>query len=241
MKRTALAIVSLLLLAFAPAAFAQNHTEPLAEPTAETPTETPAEVTAAQDSTNADGAEAEHQAKDDGHEAGGHEKGDLLPTIKQGLAAMITAFIVFGLVFFILKSKAWPIIAGGLEDRDNKIRSEIIAAEKARQDAKDALLEYEVSLNESRAEAKKILDETKAYQQQLAADLKSKADAELTIMKDRARRDIDAAKKTAITEIYTEAMALSTLMAGKILKRQVNDADSTRLLQETLAELPKIN
>ena len=60
MKRTALAIVSLLLLAFAPAAFAQDHTEPLAEPTAETPTETPAEVTAAQDSTNADGAEAEH-------------------------------------------------------------------------------------------------------------------------------------------------------------------------------------
>lgn len=234
MKRTAFAIVSFLLLALAPAAFAQDHTEP--------PADTTADTTAAQGTTSPDGAEAEHQAADDDeHEAGGHEKGDLLPTIKQGLAAMITAFIVFGLVFFILKSKAWPIIAGGLEDRNDKIRAEINAAEKARQDAKDALFEYEKSLNEAHAEAKKILDETKAYQQQLAADLKSKADAELTIMKDRARRDIDAAKKTAITEIYTEAMSLSTLMAGKILKRQVNEEDSTRLLQESLAELPKVN
>lgn len=235
MKRTALAIVSLLLLALAPAAFAQDHTEPPADATAET--------TAAQGNSNADGAEAEHQAaEDDGHKAdGGYEKGDLLPTIKQGLAAMITAFIVISVVFFILKSKAWPIIASGLEERNEKIRSEINAAEKARQDAKDALVEYEKSLNEARAEAKKILDETKAYQHQLGTDLKAKADAELTRMKDRARRDIDAAKKTAITEIYTEAITLSTLMAGKILRRQVNEEDSTRLLQESLSELPKVN
>ena len=229
MKRTALAIVSLLLLALTPAAFAQGHEE--------TP---PAQGEVQQPGHEEGGGEVQLG----GEEANSHAgvpKGELLAPIKQGLPAMITAFIVFTVVFFVLKSKAWPIITGGLEERNEKIRSEINAAEKARQDAKDALAEYEKSLNEARAEAKKILDETKAYQQQFAADLKSKADAELTAMKDRARRDIDAAKKTAITEIYTEVAALSTLMAGKILQRQVNEADSTRLLQESLLELPKLN
>jgi F-type H+-transporting ATPase subunit b len=227
MKRTFLAIVSLLILAFAPTAIAQNHTEP------------PAQATAAPAETHTAGA----QPAGEDHEAGAsdHQKGELLPPIKQGLAAMLTAFVVFILVFLVLKSKAWPVIAGGLDERDAKIRAEISAAEKARQDAKDALVEYEESLNEARAEAKKILDETKVYQQQLAADLKAKADAELVILKDRARRDIDAAKKTAITEIYSEATNLSTLMAGKILKRQVNEADSSRLLEESLSQLHKVN
>lgn len=235
MKRTALAIVSLLLLAFAPAAFAQDEHEETPAAQGENHAGEPQEAGNIEDDDTATQEDDAHGA------AASHEKGELLPTIKQGLAAMITAFIVFGLVFFILKSKAWPIIAGGLDERDDKIRAEINAAEKARQDAKDALFEYEKSLNEARAESKKILDETKAYQQQLAADLKAKADIELNSMKERARRDIEAAQKTAITQIYSEATALSTLMAGKILKRAVTEADSSRLLEESLAELPKLN
>ena len=95
-----------------------------------------------------------------------HEKGELLPPIKQGLPAMITAFVVFIFVYLVLKAKAWPVIAGGLEERSQKIRDEIAAAERARKDAGEALAGYEKSLIEARAESKKILDETKVYQLQ---------------------------------------------------------------------------
>jgi F-type H+-transporting ATPase subunit b len=82
-----------------------------------------------------------------------------------------------------------------------------------------------------------MLDEAKQNQQKLAADLRVKADAELVRMKERARADIDAAKKTALTEIYTESANLATLVASKILQRELNDSDHKRLLDESLAEL----
>ena len=225
MQRTALAIVSLLLLALAPAAWAQGHNE--------TPADTQSMQTAGE--THAETTQAEDHAAD-----AGHEKGELLALIKQGLPAMITAFVVFIIVFLVLKAKAWPVIAGGLDERSQKIRDEIAAAERARKDAGEALAGYEKSLIEARAESKKILDETKAYQLQLAGELKAEADVELAKMKERARRDIESAKKTAISEIYAEATNLATIMAGKILQRQVTEQDHARLMEESLAELPRM-
>ena len=43
--------------------------------------------------------------------------------------------------FFILKSKVWPRITAGLDERDRKIRAEIEAAEEAREKAAKALTE----------------------------------------------------------------------------------------------------
>jgi F-type H+-transporting ATPase subunit b len=74
-------------------------------------------------------------------------------------------------------------------------------------------------------------------QQQLASELKAKADVELGAMREKAMRDIDAAKRAALAEIYTESATLATTIAGKILRREVNTGDQQRLVDESLAEL----
>lgn len=160
-----------------------------------------------------------------------------VPTIPQGIVSAITAVVVFGIVLFILGTQVWPKITAGLDDRANKIRSEIEAAEAARAQAKAALEEYEKSLSEARAESQKMLDETKAQQAALAADLRAKADRELNTMRERAMRDIDTAKKAALSEIYAESVNLATAIAGKILQREVTVDDQNRLVEESLDEL----
>ncbi len=166
-----------------------------------------------------------------------HKASNPIPTIQEGTASAVTAALVFIAVLGVLGAKAWPKISQGLSDRENKIRSEIEAAEKARQDAKAALDQYQASLAQANAEAKKMLDETKAQQQALAADLRAKADVELTAMRDRARKDIDAAKRAAIAEIYTTTANLAADMAGKILQRQWSPSDQQRLVEDSLREL----
>lgn len=175
----------------------------------------------------------------DDHAAGGHDdhKASPLPSAAEAYAPAITAIIVFLVVLFVISTKVAPKIIKGLEDREHKIADEISQAEKAREQAKQALSEYERSLAEAKAEARRMLEETKARQQQFEAELKSKADAAVASMKDRARRDIEAAKRQALSEIYAEASMLATTMAGKILRRSVNEADQKRLLDESLAEL----
>lgn len=160
-----------------------------------------------------------------------------IATTQQGLWTAVTALIVFAIVFAVLAVKVWPVITRALDERANKIRSEIEAAEQARQQARDALEQYQRSLAEARAESKKMLDDTKAQQQALAADLRAKADAELTQMRDRARRDIDAAKRAAISEIYTTSANLAADMAGKILQREWSAGDQQRMVENSLREL----
>ena len=173
----------------------------------------------------------------DADDKGAAKQDGPVATLPQGIISAITAIIVFGIVLFILSTAVWPKITKGLDDRSNKIRGEIEAAEAARAQAKAALEEYEKSLSEARAEAQRMLDETKAQQATLAADLRAKADRELTTMRERAMRDIDMAKQSALNEIYAESVNLATVIASKILAREVTADDQDRLIEESLGEL----
>jgi len=156
---------------------------------------------------------------------------------KEGMGSAITAIVVFLIVFAILSTSIWPKITKGLAERNEKIKSEIAAAEDARQQAREALDEYEKSLADARAEAQRMIEETKAQQSELAAQLKAKNDAELNEMRERALADIESAKKQALAELYTESVNLATAMAGKILQREVSAEDEQRLMDESLAEM----
>jgi F-type H+-transporting ATPase subunit b len=170
---------------------------------------------------------------------GGGEKAGVLPTIEQGIVPMVVTLVVFGIVLAILSAKVWPAISTGLADRENKIRNEIESAEMARKQAKDALEEYQKSLENARAESQKMLESTRAQQAAMAADLKAKADVELNAMRERAKRDIESAKRAAVAEIYNEASNLSTAIAEKILRRNLNEADQRQMVQESLAQMQR--
>jgi len=198
------------------------------------------------DSHAADNAHADDQpagAAHGGDAAHGddHAQPGVLPKMNEGVAAAITSLIVFLVVLVVLGRFVWPKINAGLAEREERIRSEIRAAEQARQQSKEALEQYEKALQEAKAEARRMLEETKAQQQQLAAQLRSKADVELTQMKDRARRDIDNARKAALAEIYDHVATLATTTAAKILQRELTADDQQRFLDESLAELESTN
>lgn len=166
---------------------------------------------------------------------------EVIPGAKGGLAPAITTIVAFLIVFLFLATRVWPKITKGLDERAAKIREEIAAAEAARKQAKMALDDYEQSLSEARAEAQRMLEDTKAKQTELAAELRAKADVELNQMRDRAKRDIEAAKRAAINEIYAQSVAIATTMAGKILQREISPADQQRLLEDSLAEMQARN
>jgi len=179
---------------------------------------------------------------DDGHDHShdgdhAHEAQGLIASVSQGVVSSVATLVVFGLVFGVLATAVWPKILKGLKDRENKIREEIESAEMARQQAKDALEQYQKSLADARAEATKMLETTRAQQAQLAADLKAKADVELTAMRERALKDIETAKRAAVSELYSQSSQLAAIMAGKILRRSVTAEDSQRLLDESIQQL----
>lgn len=180
-------------------------------------------------------------AADDAHAAaGGHEEVGAIPTTAQGVVTGATALVVFGLVFAVLAVKVWPVIGRALDERANKIKSEIESAEQARRQAKEALEQYQQSLSQARAEAQKMLETAKAQQVAVAATERAKMEAELSDLKARAARDIETAKRTALNEIYSEASSLATAVASKILRREIRPDDQRALVEESLGHLKTV-
>lgn len=178
-------------------------------------------------------------AEEAGHGAGGHAADAATAGGPMWLSAIqfVSAIVVFLIVFFVLAKIAWPKILGGLEEREKKIRSEIFAAEEARKAAQAAQQQFAKEIAEAKAEAMRMIEQTRGEQARLAADLKVRAEAELTELRESANRSIEAAKRAAISEIYTEAATLATTVAGKILKREVNANDQRHLVEETMNEV----
>lgn len=149
----------------------------------------------------------------------------------------LTAIIVFGIAFAILYLKVWPKIVSGLEERQNKIREEIAAAERARAEANSALAEYQSNLAKAREQAEAMIARARADAKVAAEELRHRNEIELSQMKERATSEIDAAKRAAIVELHTHAATLATSIAGKILRREISVDDQQQLVQESLAEL----
>ena len=149
----------------------------------------------------------------------------------------VTAFVVFGIVFVVLAKFVWPTVSKGLDERNAKIVGEIKAAEEARAAAKAAQAEFEKSLANARDEAANMIKQARADAQRIADELKARNDQELAEKVARANADIEAARKAAVADMQAQAAVLATEIAGKILRRQVNDQDNQRLVQESLKEL----
>ncbi|MEM8738617.1 MAG: F0F1 ATP synthase subunit B [Planctomycetota bacterium] len=148
----------------------------------------------------------------------------------------IAAIVAFLLLLLVLKAKAWGPILKGLQDRENKIRQDLQSAEDAAKAAQTTLAEYQQQLADARKEAQSIVAEARTAAQQAANADKAKIEAEVAQMKASAKADIASAKEAALADIYTQAASLSTAIAGKILQREISDADQQTLVSESVEQ-----
>jgi F-type H+-transporting ATPase subunit b len=91
-------------------------------------------------------------------------------------------------------------------------------------------------LNDAKGEAQAIVDEGKAdalkVKQSIVDDTRREAEA----AKQRAKREIALATDEAKKELWNESAKLSTLLAERILQRNIDAADQQRLIAEFLQE-----
>ena len=156
------------------------------------------------------------------------------------LAPAITALIVFGLFFVVFFWKVWPKIAGGLDERQAKIRQEIEAAEAAQAEARAAMESQKEELAAARAEAHEMIAKAKSDAEASSRELRERAQQELADLRDNAGHEIRAAKEAAITELHAESATLATAIASRILQREINVNDQQALIEESLRELETV-
>ena len=85
-------------------------------------------------------------------------------------------------------------------------------------------------INEARTEAKRV-----------GKELRDKNEQDLVERMARATAEIETAKSAAVADLHAQVATLASMMAGKILKREINASDQQQLVEESLAELSSGN
>ena len=182
-------------------------------------------------------AEDAHAAEGDAHAA----EGGLFETPGAAtLATSVITIIIFLALLAVLGKFAWGPIVAGLEKRESKIREDIEAAERARQQADASRKQYEEQLATAETRVRDLMAQAQADGQQLATRIKMTAQEEAEEIKERAMRDIDNSRREAVEQIRAEAATLATSIAEKILRREVNAEDQKRLVEESLDEFQTV-
>lgn len=147
--------------------------------------------------------------------------------------------VIFVLVLIVLGKFAWGPILGALQKREEFIRDSLAQAKKDREDAETRLREYTDQLQTASAKASAIVDEGRKDAEAVKRKIEEDAKAEAVKLIERAKREIGIASDTAIKQIYDLGAKLATDVASKVIRKEVNAQEHSRLITESLDELRK--
>ena len=124
--------------------------------------------------------------------------------------------------------------------RTEAIQGGMEKAERAQQEAQQALIQYTAALNEASGEAQKIREESRVQGAAILEDLRGKAQEEAARIVAAAHSSIEAERQQAITSLRNEVGALATQLASKIVGEALDDqVRQSRIVDRFLEDLEK--
>lgn len=176
----------------------------------------------------------------DGH---GTQSPDLLPDTSKAATwfSALWVVIIFLVLLVVLYPTAWKNVLDGLKKREERIRNDIAEAEATRAKAEATLREYNAQLATAEDRVRQILADATTQAQTIGAQIRTQAEREAQEAKERAMRDIEGARKQAMAQIYDQAANLATMVAEKILRRNLNADDQRDLVNGSLDQLQNVD
>jgi F-type H+-transporting ATPase subunit b len=152
----------------------------------------------------------------------------------------VWVLIIFVILLAILYPTAWKNVLAGLKAREARIRGDIIDAEETRAKAEATLKEYAAQLATAGDKVRDMLAQAAKDAEGLAGIMKLRAQQEAEEIKERAMQEIETARTAAVADIYQQAASLSTSIAEKILRRNLNVDDQRDLVNQSIEQFSKV-
>jgi F-type H+-transporting ATPase subunit b len=149
--------------------------------------------------------------------------------------------ILFQLVMFLillalLKKVAWKPLIGVMKQREEHIAGEINAAEESRIEAKKLLEEQRNLLKEARTDAQGLIEAARKQGDVQRDEIIEIARAEAERLKEAAKVEIDQQKEKAVAAIREQVASLSVLIASKVIEKELSVQDQDKLINEYIKE-----
>ncbi len=140
-------------------------------------------------------------------------------------------------IFFVAKKYLFGPVMSMIEQRQKEIDDMYSAAGQAKAEAKAMQTEYQQKLNEAQSTSERIVKEAVARGQRREEEILSNANKEASTIMNKAYADIEMEKKKAINDAKNEISGLAMAIAGKVVERELSDADQADLIDRFIDEL----
>ena len=148
----------------------------------------------------------------------------------------ITAVNVL-IMTFILSFFLYNPVKKFLEQRKEKISTDLSEAEKAKAEALALKAEYEEKMRGVSAEADEILRDARKRGLDNQARIVEEANAEAGRIKERARKDIELEKQHAMDDTKNYVVDLASAIAAKVVAANIDTRVQNELVEEAIREL----
>ena len=134
-------------------------------------------------------------------------------------------------IFFLDKIKAV------LDKRRETADKQITDAEAAKSEAAAIKQTYEENMRQAKTKADDMILSAQKTAAQRSEEILSQAQKQAAQIKTKAASDIEMEKKKAINEAKDEISDLAMAIAGKVVARELNDADQDGMIDRFIEEL----
>ncbi len=154
---------------------------------------------------------------------------------------IIWTLLAFLIVFFLLKKFAWPMILGGLAEREKNIADSLALAEKIKLEMAQMKNDNEAILVQAREERATMLKEAKETKDKMINDARDEAKLAAAKIFADAQASIHNQKMAAITEMKNQVGSLVLEVSEKVLRKELSNKAEQENYIKTLAAEVKLN
>jgi F-type H+-transporting ATPase subunit b len=138
------------------------------------------------------------------------------------LSSMILQLIATVVLFFILRHFLYKPVSKFMNDRKEGIQKDIDDAKALKNEAIELKSEYELKINEAKAEGQKIIEGSRKRGEEIKEDIVREARVEANSIMEKARVEIEREKEKALEEIKLQAGEMAILIASKVIDKNLD-------------------
>ena len=152
------------------------------------------------------------------------------------LPSLIAYVINFGLLLGILFIFAYKPLLRVLDQRSERIRESLEAADRAREEAASSREAIEEQMTGARREGQRLLDQAREAAERFRSEEMDRARQEAETFVERARTDIQRERDAAIYEVRANFGDLAITAAERVIRRSLDRRAHEELIAQVLEE-----
>lgn len=144
------------------------------------------------------------------------------------------AFVV---LLALMLWKGFPAVQKIMNERSEKIASDLDEADKAKTDAQAVKSQYEAELADAKSAAAAVVEEARQQAEVLRSDLQARAETEISEMKAQAASEIEAARERAMGDLQSEVADIVVGAAERVVEANLDAEAQARLIDNYINQV----